>query len=193
MFCGLNRTSDAGSEPISTDEAKTHLRVTHSDDDAYIDALIAAARVSAENFCSRAFINQTWVSTFSEIDNERLRLPRPPLVSITSVQYRDGDGTLQTASSSTYEANTDAQPGVVKFDTIPAYDASYENPLRVTYVAGYGANASDVPAAITHAIKLLVGHFYNHRSSIVNAREFDPEEMPHGVKHLLTPYRFYYS
>jgi len=194
MYSALARTVDATSEPVTTTEAKTHLRVTHSDDDTYIDALVKAARIAAENFCDRAFINQTWLATFETTDSERLRLPRAPLVSVTSVKYRDTtDGTLQTASSSTYEVNTYALPGQIKFDTVPDYDSSYENPIQVTYVAGYGAAASSVPSPIIHAIKLLVGHFYQHRSDVVNVLEIKPEQLPNGVKFLLAPYRFYYS
>lgn len=194
MFLALNRTADAASEPVTTAQAKVHLRVTHSDDDTYIDALIKAARMSVEHFCDRALINQTWVATFKTTDKERLRIPKAPLVSVTSVQYRDTtDGSLQTASSSTYEVNTDAQPGVVKFSTVPDYDSSYENPIRVTFVAGYGASSTDVPDSFIHAIKLLVSHFYQHRSSVVNLMEIKPEELPHGVQYLLSPYRFFYS
>ena len=36
-------------EPITTAEAKAHLRVSHSTDDTYIDALVAAARMVVED------------------------------------------------------------------------------------------------------------------------------------------------
>jgi uncharacterized phiE125 gp8 family phage protein len=194
MFLALNRTVDAASEPVTTAEAKTHLRVTHTDDDTYIDAIVKASRIAAENFCDRAFINQTWVATFKSTDNGRVRLPKPPLVSVTSAEYRDTtDGTLQVAATSTYEVNTDAMPGLIKFDTIPDYDGTYENPIRITYVAGYGAASTDVPPPIIHAVKLLVGHFYQHRSEVVNILELKPDQLPNGVKYLLTPYRFFYS
>ena len=193
MFAALNRTTDAAVEPITTTQAKTHLRVTHSDDDTYIDLLIKTARTSAEHYCGRAFNTQTWVATFNGTDCERLRLPYPKLIGITSIQYRDGDGTLQTTSLSDYEANIDNEPGVVKFLTVPAYDATYENPLRVTYTAGYGASASDVPEDIKHALKLLLTHWYNHRQSVVNSNEIAPVELPQGIKWLLDPYKFRYS
>lgn len=190
MFLALNRTIDASSEPITTSEAKTHLRVTVSDEDTYIDTLIKAARIACENFCDRAFLSQTWVATFGGTDECKIRLPRAPLISVTSVQYRDTvDGTLQTASSSTYEVNTDASPGVIKFDTVPDFDASKENPIRITFVAGYSA----LPSPIVHAIKLMIGHFYQHRSDVVNLLELKPDQLPNGVKFLLEPYRFYYS
>ena len=35
-------------EPVTTAEMKTHLRVTQSNDDTYIDSLVVAARQQAE-------------------------------------------------------------------------------------------------------------------------------------------------
>ena len=40
-------------EPVTLAEAKLHLRVEHSDEDAYIGGLISAAREYAESFTNR--------------------------------------------------------------------------------------------------------------------------------------------
>lgn len=45
-------------EPVSLAEAKLHLRIDTTEDDALITGLIAAARVDAENACRRAFVTQ---------------------------------------------------------------------------------------------------------------------------------------
>ena len=47
-------------EPVDLATAKVHLRVDFSDDDAYILALITAAREYCETLTERAFITQTW-------------------------------------------------------------------------------------------------------------------------------------
>lgn len=47
-------------EPITLAQAKTHLRVDVTDDDALITDLIAAARQYAEGICRRAFCTQSW-------------------------------------------------------------------------------------------------------------------------------------
>jgi len=193
MFAALNRTVDATSEPLTTEEAKKHIRVDHGDDDTYIESLIKAARINAEDFCSRAFIEQTWVATYDCLDGARLRLPRPKLISVSSVQYIDSNGDLQTVNTSDYEVNTYGEPGNVKFKVIPGYDATYENPLRVTYKSGYGTQASNVPTTIKHAILLMVGHWYEMREAVISPQGNDPKELPLGMQHLLNPYRFYYS
>src|SRR5260370_28067499 len=110
-------------EPITLDEAKLHLRVTGTDDDAYITGLITAARQYIEKEQNRAFITQTLLQTcdaFPDLPNATLkffiptysvesylaraislmsgplRLYRPPLVSVTSVTYLDQNGVQQT-------------------------------------------------------------------------------------------------
>lgn len=47
-------------EPIDLATAKAHLRVDFSDDDAYITALITAAREYSETFMGRSLMTQTW-------------------------------------------------------------------------------------------------------------------------------------
>src|ERR1051325_11329554 len=93
-------------EPVSLDEAKGQVRVEldfHSDD-ALILGLIAAARRLAEVFCGRAFLTQTWDLTLDAFPSgwgprwpatlggrDAIRLPRPPLQSVSYVKYVDTD------------------------------------------------------------------------------------------------------
>ena len=193
-FTALRRTVEPASEPVTTALMKDHLRVTHSDDDTYIDSLIAAARNSVEEILSRSLISQTWAASFDSIgDNDRVRLPRPILISVSSVNYIDGDGNSQAVSSGDYITNTTSEPGQIYFTTVPDYDSEYDNPLTVTFVSGYGASASDIPDPIIHAIKLLVGHWYDMREAVVSPQGNNPSEIPFGVQSLLAPYRFKYS
>lgn len=53
-------TSAPAGEPITLAEAKLHLRVDVTDDDALITSLISAARMAAETICRRAFVTQSW-------------------------------------------------------------------------------------------------------------------------------------
>ena len=47
-------------EPLTLAEAKLHLRVDDTADDALIGALITAARQHAEHDTRRALVTQTW-------------------------------------------------------------------------------------------------------------------------------------
>jgi len=52
----------------------------------------------------------------------------------------------------------------------------------VTFTAGYGALAADVPERIRTAIKLLAGHLYEHREA-TDIKEI--QEVAFAVKALL--------
>ncbi len=53
-------------DPVSIAEAKAHLRVDFSDDDALISALVSAARQHAENITRRALVTQQWKMTLDQ-------------------------------------------------------------------------------------------------------------------------------
>ena len=187
-WASLSRTVDAAAEILSTAEAKTHLRVEGPDEDTYIAALVKAARMSIEEWTSRATTNQTWVMKLDEFPGEDLiRLPRPPLSSVTSVAYVDTAGASQTFSSANYTVVTADTPGRIQLVYDADWPATRAQPgaVTITYVAGYGAAASTVPAPMVHAAKLVLGDLYGLReSSIVGTIRTDNPT----VDALLAPY-----
>ncbi|HIC7213959.1 head-tail connector protein [Burkholderia stabilis] len=56
----IRLTQAPAEEPVTLEEAKLHLRVIDSSEDALISLLISAARVYAENVCRRVFVTQKW-------------------------------------------------------------------------------------------------------------------------------------
>jgi uncharacterized phiE125 gp8 family phage protein len=172
-------------EPISLDEAKLHLRVDISDDDTLITSQIQTARRRAEKIAGRAFITQTWdyvLDAFPQGDT--LEIPKPPLQSITSIKYYDQDGTEYTLSSDDYYVDTYGEPGRVVLKssaTWPSITLREANGVVVRFMAGYG-DADDVPEEFKQAIYLLVGHFYENREAVSDARLVPT---PDGVMALL--------
>lgn len=163
----LLRTTDATTEPITTAEAKAHMRVTISTEDAYIDNLVKVARLTAEQETCRSLITQTWTKTLDEFP-EAIRLDYPPIVSVTSVKYFDVDGVQQTLSNVSYTLDNQSEPGWI----VPAYGYIWPdtlqaiNAVEVVYVAGYGG-AADVPQAIKSWMLLMIGHLYENREATV--------------------------
>ena len=188
---GLTRTPAPTVEPITRAEAKAHSRVTVSDDDDYIDALIAVVRDRIEQHTRRALLTQTWQLTLDNWPTGRrdILLPWAPLQSVSSITYVDTSGTTQTWSSSNYTVNTGATPGRVRLKYDELYPSARFQPdaITVTYVAGYGATASTVPAGIVHACKILCGHYYDNREPVVTGTIASP--IPETWKALLGPYR----
>ena len=185
---GITQTVAPAETPISLAEAKAHLRVDTSDEDALITTLIEAATVMAQTYTRRQFVSATYAQTFDAFPASGvIELGRHPLVRVTSITYTDADGnTDQTWSSAKYTVVSAPLVGYV----VPAYDEEFPatrevpNAVTVTYVAGYGA-ASAVPDAIKAAIKLIVGDLFEHREARTEARL---EDNP-AVQHLLDTVR----
>lgn len=178
-------------EPVSLDEAKTHLRVTDPDDDTYITNLIKAARGAAEAFTRRAFITQTLdlaLDRFPLGIGEPIVTPRPNLISVTSIVYNDQNGDSQTWSSSKYTVDIKNKPGRIfpAFNEVYPTTRGHVNDVTVKFVAGYGA-AADVPESVRQAILLIIGHLYNNRENTIIGTNV--AELPQGAEPLLWPER----
>jgi uncharacterized phiE125 gp8 family phage protein len=158
-------------EPITTAVAKLHLKVDHSLDDDLIDSLCMAAREMVETDTGRKCISQTWDLKLDCFPSGAIVLPFPPVTSVTSVSYVDTNGTTQTWSSSLY--STDLPPGAESSPgrIYPVYSESYpsirsqRNAVTVRFVCGF--TSSTVPGRMVAAMKLLIGHWYANRESVV--------------------------
>lgn len=154
-------------EPISTAEAKLHLRVTQSADNDYIDRLVKSARQQVELITGRALINQTWYLYLDAFPgwNDRIRLPKAPLSSITSIKYTDYLNTETTWDASYWDADTNPIPGeLVKTygSTWPSATLRPNSPIVIEYIAGYGTAGSSVAEPLREALYLLIGEAYAH-------------------------------
>ena len=181
-------------EPVSTSEAKSHLRVDTTADDTYIGTLITVARQNVESHLRRALISQTWEVVLDAFPAGVIRLPKPPLAWVTSIKYTDDEGNESTYSSANYVVDTDTEPGRVVLksgQTWPAVTLAAANGVRVRYVAGYGAAGSNVPQAIRQAILLVIGSLYENREDVLVAQGVSIGVLPFGVVALLAPYRIY--
>lgn len=187
---GLKLATAAASNPISTAEAKSHMRVDISDDDTLIGIYISAATELVQNITKRQFVNATFDYTLDCFPVEDyIELPRSPLSSVTSITYTDADGnTGQTFSSDNYTADTYHTPGrlVLNFNTSwPAYREDY-NSVVVRFVAGYGATSASVPEAVRQAIQLIVAHWYENREAV---SELNLKNVPMAAMSLLDTVR----
>lgn len=156
-------------EPVTLDEAKRHLRVEAdiTDDDALITALIVAAREGAEHLTGRALLAQTWELALDAFADE-ISLPHPPLTGVTSIQYVDPDGALQTLAADDYLLDSHSTP----VRLTPAYGVCWPdtrrqaNAVLIRYTAGY-ADAASVPAEIKSWMLLRIGMLYENRESVI--------------------------
>jgi uncharacterized phiE125 gp8 family phage protein len=187
---GLTLKTPPTIEPVTTADMKAHLRVDISDDDSLIDAYVLAARTYCENYTRRSLITSVWEYKIDEFPDEML-IPRPPLQTVNSIKYYDTDNVLQTVDASVYTVDTDSIIGrIVEADgeTWPTPNAIIQA-VTVNYDAGYGAATTDVPAPLLQGIKMLVGHWYENRESVV--LEGNPKVLPQAVEACWYPYRIF--
>ena len=154
-----------GSEPVSTDEAKSQLAIAASDTthDTRLERLITAARQKYENDTQTNLLTATYDDVFDRF-YDRMRLTQRHVTSITSITYYDGSNASQTLSTDVYgfddslrEIRLDVNQ--VWPDTQARWDA-----IAVRYVTGY----STVPQTAKHAILLLVAFWFENSDMIVN-------------------------
>ena len=159
-------------EPLLLTETKTYLRVTDGTDDALIAMLIAAARQAAEHELNRVLLTQTWELVLDRFPSGAIVLSRNPVQSVTEIRYRDGAGASQLLPASDYRL--DAASLIARIDPTgtQGWPATHSDPgaVSIVFVAGYGENASDVPAAIRQWMLTQVAHWYDERAATTEAK-----------------------
>jgi len=192
-------------EPVTVGEAKAYARIDTADDDALIEALITAARTAAEEYTRRSFVARTLkltldlpcsglsaglsegvydlpVSALYGSFPSTIRLPAPPLLSITSVVTHDTANAATTLASSHYFADTAGGRLVFNDTAVLPSNLRPFAACEITYTAGYGATASAVPQPIRTAVLMHAQRMYDERVVC---------EMPPSCHQLLRQYRVY--
>lgn len=215
-FAGLVIVTPPASEPITLAQALAHIREVSDSGgeiDTYVTALITAARQWCEAVLRRALLTQTWKLSLNGWPGHYIKLPNPPLQSVTSVSYRDSAGVVQTmaaaafdpAVANSYNVNINVEPGRIVLPYSGIWPTDILMPgaaIEITYVAGFKllADQSSPPTGQTfeywegyhpvrHAIKMIIGYWYENR--IPGASEFASTQGKEllAAEILLQPYR----
>ncbi|MDD3182362.1 MAG: head-tail connector protein [Alphaproteobacteria bacterium] len=177
-------------EPVTLDEMKAHARINDDADDELLSALLIAARQWCETYTRRAFIAQTWAQYLSSRPSQdRIRLIRPPLISVTAVRTYDDQDQETLWENNNYFIDAASEPALLVLRNGKTW-ANFEraaNGMLIEYIAGYGVVASDVPAPLRLAIKQLALHWYEHRGEAL--LEGATAKVPLVIEGLLQPYR----
>jgi uncharacterized phiE125 gp8 family phage protein len=156
--------------------------------DTYLNTLITAAREHVEEHLWRALITQTWDLYLTSFKNP-IRIPRPPLQSVTHVKYYDTASVQQTLSTDVYELDTASEPGFVRLKYGQSWPTcrGHDDDIVIRFVAGYGDAGSDVPRAIRHAVQLWAAQLFDHQTPVVVGTI--TARVPDSVNALLAPHR----
>lgn len=192
MRYSIRTVTPAGEIPLAfaLAEAKGHLRVDSSDtsEDDLITAMVRAAMDHVERFASQVLTPRTMEAAWSAfpILPELLSIPREPVTGIVSIAYTDADGIAAELDEADWRWSESAADTVM-----PAFQASWptaadeRGSVRLTFEAGYEVGLA--PASLVAAVKLMLGHLYENRSSVVTGTI--ATELPLSVQALCMPYR----
>lgn len=139
---------------------------TTAEDDDLTD-LITDGRGVVENICRRALLTQTWYYYLDKFPAEDFfKLPFGNLQSVTSIKYKDSDGTETTMTVTTeyiVETNGDQCGRIVLPYGVswPSFTPYPSNPITIEFVCGWTAAAS-VPKNIKRAVKFACEDAYYH-------------------------------
>lgn len=164
-------------EPASLDELKAQLRVTGTDEDTLLEALLVTAREQAEAFTRRAFLTQTWELTLDRFpEGGPLTLALPPVQAVTSLTYIDNAGATQALITTPdvgeptvlCQVDLKSEPGRL----VPLYGQCWPvtrcqpNAVTVQFRCGYGNTDYDVPYPIKQATLVLAAKLYEYREGL---------------------------
>lgn len=168
-------------EPVSLDEAKAHLRVDGDAEDDLLSALIAAARAAVETETRRVLIAQKWRAVLDEVPTGRIALPVAPILSVEAARTVNAGGAATLLAPASY--SLEEADGTFGLNAAPSNAVRVE----VDFTAGYGATGAAVPQPLRQAIRMLVTHWFEHRSAVTLGDAAMPT--PAGYRELLAPYR----
>ena len=200
---GIKVITDVTEEPITTADAKTHLRIVGTTEDAWLATAVGVAREYCEGYLGRALATRTL-----ELSSDRfpiigiqghvgpqINLPFGPVQSVQSISYispnPDSSGNYATETFDGFEVDQYVTPNrlVLAFgQTWPAARSSV-NSVKIRYVTGYIAAADSagnavLPKAARHAMLLMLGHLYENREATATQATLGLE-LPLGVAALL--------
>ncbi|HYD17047.1 MAG TPA: head-tail connector protein [Patescibacteria group bacterium] len=151
------------SEPLTLEETKEHLRITHDADDDALAALIRTARQICEQHTGLALIARDCRMYLDAWPGTVIELPRPPLADVAAITLYDASGETSVFPATDYAVDTVGRPGRIRLTAAPPLPGAALNGIEIAFTAGYGEDASDVPSSLREGMKRLVAYLYLNR------------------------------
>ncbi len=119
-------------------------------DNALLVTLIMGVTIKTQGAMGRTLINTTYDYYQDDFVGGMIRLPNPPLSSVTGVYTSDRDDTETEFVNTRYREDTSSLPGrvVLNDDEVWPVNLRSQKAIRVRFVGGYGAAAASVPENI---------------------------------------------
>jgi uncharacterized phiE125 gp8 family phage protein len=153
-------------EPLTLSQVLAHTHADSGPEDDTLLLYLEAARLKAEEYQRRAYINQTIDCIFDEYPDTPILLPMSPVSEVTSIKIYDTEDTETSLDLDNFNIDYASDPARISHNYSLTWPTTMLRPsggLVIRYTAGYGATASDVPATARMAILLLVGFWYDKK------------------------------
>jgi len=177
----LQITTPPPTEPVTTAEVKARLRLTTTADDSTIASNIVSAREYAEKVTRRSLAYKSYAYFLDRFPcpGDPIRLPVPPLISVTAIKYFDSTLTLQTWDAAEYFVAPMQSPGLIITKPGFIYPCPGDVPgaVEIDFASGYGylgdaqatppiAAGPVCPEHLKEGIRQLAVHIYEHPSAV---------------------------
>ena len=170
---------------------KDHLRLGSgfSDDsvqDGLLEGFLRSAMAAIEARTGKALLERTFSWTVTRWrDSGAQALPIAPISAIVEVALLDRIGSETIVDPEIYQLRPDMQRPVLAAvgACLPAIERA--GSAKISMLAGFGLEWSDLPADLTQAVFLLAAHYYEYRHEV----QYDGGCMPFGVSALIERYR----
>lgn len=176
---------------VTLAEAKLHLRIEpdFTGHDATLTTFALAATQWVENETRQQLVSRDFLLTLDSFPAcGVIKLPRVPLASVASVQYRDAAGALQTLATSAYTVDDVTRPGriVLALGSSWPTTSAMANAVEVRFTTGYGT-AVDVPQILKQCVLLMLGSMFENREGAIDRRI---DVVPLAVESIVSQHQF---
>lgn len=195
-------------QPLSIQEVKAHLKITHNDDESYIQRLIEASTRYCEETLNISLITQQRATFYDQIssshkdvwwsgarlgsiselfeDPEFLELRGGPVNSIVKFETFDEDAVATEWDASNYYLSASAVSNIPPArvvrktgSTWPIADRRIDG-IKITHLDGFGADWNTIPMDVRHGLQMLIGHWYANRETVLT--KISSKRIEFGVK-----------
>ena len=174
---------------VSTDELKTHLKITYNDEDNYIGSLEKAAVRSIEEFLNNFLLSTQLVQYGTVFNDLNILYKGPGETEEITVSYKSGGSWVSwgNANNNIEYVNKANPPRIYLLEstTLPTTDDIFQA-WKAEYFVGY-ASASAIPQPIIQAIKITVADMYENRQSVIVGKTVS--EIPRTAQFLINPFK----
>lgn len=171
--------------------AMDHCKVEEGDEETAYGSLVSAyleAAIARVEATSGRMLYKRTLKLTADAFGTALVLPASPVISVASVAYVDTAGVTQTLDAAAY-----ALVGRLETPALfPVYDTTwpalrdFPGAVTVTFDAGYGETADDIPAALRMAVLQTVADWMRFAGNVATAAL---HELPDSAYRACQPFR----